>query len=176
MNNMIEEILISEEEILNTCKILGKQITNDYKGKDLILVGLLKGCIPFLSDLAKHIDLPLEIHYFIISSYHGTTTSSNIIIKHDIEVSLKDKDVLLVEDIVDTGKTIKTVINLFKNRGAKSIKIVSLLKKEEKNAIKIDYLGFSIPNKFVLGYGLDFDQKYRNLPYIGVLKKEFYDK
>lgn len=177
MNNVIEEILVSEKQIAEACKRLGSEITRDYENKDLVLVGLLKGCIPFLSDLAKHIELPLEVQYMIVSSYHGGTASSNEIqIKYDLEVPIKNRDILLVEDIIDTGQTIKAVKKLFETRGAKSIKVVSLLDKKDNNNLKAEYVGFTIPNKFVLGYGLDFQQKYRNLPYIGVLKKEFYDK
>lgn len=177
MKNIIEEILISEQQIYDACQRLGKEITNDYKEKDLVLVGLLKGCIPFLSDLAKFIELPAEIQYMIVSSYHGTTSSSGEIqIKYDLEIPVAGRDILIVEDIVDSGLTIKAVMELFKNRGANSIKVVTLLDKKANNNLKPDYVGFEIPNKFVLGYGLDFQQKYRNLPYIGVLKKEFYNE
>lgn len=177
MHDIIEEILISEQQIIERCKSLGKQITNDYQNKDLVLLGLLKGCNPFLSDLAKYIELPLEIQYMVVSSYHGTTSSSGEIqIKYDLEIPIANRDILIVEDIVDTGLTLKSVIDLLKNRGAKSIKVVTLLNKTSNNSLKPEYVGFEIPNKFVLGYGLDFKQKYRNLPYVGVLKKQYYDK
>jgi len=176
INNILEEILISETEIDNANKRLGQTITDDYKDKDLVLIGLLKGCIPFLSDLAKYIDLRLEMQYMIVSSYHGGTTSSELHIKYDLEIPIANRDILIVEDIVDTGQTIKTITRMLKERGARSIEVVSLLNKTVNNDLNPKYVGFNIPNKFVVGYGLDFQEKYRNLPYIGVLKKEFYDK
>lgn len=176
MENIIERVLISEEDILKKCQSLGKQITEDYKNKDLVVVGLLKGCIPFLSDLAKNIILPLEIQYMIASSYGNATSSGEIQIKYDLENPIAGKDILIVEDIIDTGQTINTIINLLKSRGAKSIEVVALLDKIANNNLKAKYIGFEIPNEFVVGYGLDFQQKFRNVPYIGVLKKEFYDK
>lgn len=175
MESIIEEVLISEEEISKACISLGKKITNDYKNKDLVIVGLLKGCIPFLSDLSKHIKLPVEIQYMVVSSYKGGTTAGELQIKYDLESSIKDKHVLIAEDIVDSGTTIKTVIEMLKQKGAKSIEIVSLLNKDMNNNLNPKYVGFNIPNKFVVGYGLDFKDKYRNIPYVGVLKKEFYD-
>src|SRR5690554_196046 len=175
-NDILEEILISETEINNACKTLGKTITNDYKDKDLVLIGLLKGCIPFLSDLAKYIELPAEIQYMVVSSYHGGTTSNELHIKYDLEIPISNRDILIVEDIVDSGQTIKTITKMLKERGANSIEVVSLLNKTVNNDLNPKYVGFNIPNKFVVGYGLDFQEKYRNLPYIGVLKKEFYDK
>ncbi|MCR1809185.1 hypoxanthine phosphoribosyltransferase [Haploplasma modicum] len=176
MNEILESILISKEQINEACITLGKQITKDYEGKDTVLVGLLKGCIPFLSDLSKEIDLPVETQYMIASSYHGTTTSSEVHIKYDLEIPIEGKHILLVEDIVDTGQTINAIIKLLKNRKAASIEVVTLLNKVDNNNLKPKYIGFTIPNKFVVGYGLDFQEKYRNLPYIGVLKKELYDK
>ncbi|MDY0277799.1 MAG: hypoxanthine phosphoribosyltransferase [Acholeplasma sp.] len=176
MHEIMEEILLSEEDIIKACKSMGKQITADYQDGDLVLIGLLKGCNPFLSDLAKQIDLPLEIQYMIVSSYHGGTTSTEIQIKYDLEIPIANRDILIVEDIVDTGQTIEAVVSLLKSRGARSIKVATLLDKTANNNLNPDYVGYNIPNKFVLGYGLDFQEKYRNLPYIGVLKKEYYDK
>lgn len=175
MHEIMESILISEEEILKACKRLGTQITSDYKDKDVVLVGLLKGCIPFLSDLSKHIDLVVETQYMVVSSYRGTTTSNELQIKYDLENPIQGKDIIIVEDIVDSGKTIETIINMFKNRKARSIEVVTLLNKTANNNLKPKYVGFNIPNKFVVGYGLDFKEKYRNIPYVGVLKKEYYD-
>lgn len=175
MNDIIERVLISEEEIFARLKVLGQEITNDYKGKDLVLVGLLKGCIPFISDLAKHIDLPLEQQYMVASSYHGSTTSSEIQIKYDLENPIAGRDILIVEDIIDTGQTITTIMDLLKSRGARSIEVVTLLDKIANNNLKAKYIGFEVPNEFVVGYGLDFQQKYRNIPFIGILRKELYD-
>jgi len=175
-HNILKEILISESEISDVCNSLGKQITNDYKNKDLILVGLLKGCIPFMSDLFKHIDLPVEVQYMVVSSYQGTTTSNELRIKYDLETPIANRDVLIVEDIIDTGQTINTITKMLKDRGARSVEVVTLLNKTSNNNYIPKYVGFNIPNEFVVGYGLDFQEKYRNLPYIGILKKEFYDK
>lgn len=175
MDKIIQKVLISETEILARCKTLGQQITQDYKNKDLVVIGLLKGCIPFLSDLTKNIDLILEVQYMVASSYHGSTTSGEIQIKYDLENPIAGKDVLIVEDIIDTGQTINTIMNLLKARGAKSIEVVTLLDKIANNNLRAKYIGFEIPNEFVVGYGLDFQQKFRNVPYIGILKKEFYD-
>lgn len=175
MKQIIESVLIKEDEIENACKRLGNEITNDYKEKDLVLVGLLKGCIPFLSDLSKHINLPLETQYMVVSSYRGTTTSSELQIKYDLETPIQGKDILIVEDIVDSGQTIETIIKMFENRKARSIEVVTLLNKTANNNLNPKYVGFNIPNKFVVGYGLDFKEKYRNIPYVGILKKEYYD-
>lgn len=175
MDKIIKKVLISEQEILDRCRELGKEITNDYKNKDLVLIGLLKGCIPFIADLAKNIDLPLEVQYMVASSYHGSTTSSEIQIKYDLEIPIAGREVLIVEDIIDTGQTIVTITELLKARGAKSIEVVTLLDKKANNNLKAKYVGFQIPNEFVVGYGLDFQQKFRNVPYIGILKEEYYD-
>lgn len=175
MEQIIESVLIKEDEIENACKRLGNEITNDYKEKDLMLVGLLKGCIPFLSDLSKHINLPLETQYMVVSSYRGTTTSSELQIKYDLETPIQGKDILIVEDIVDSGQTIETIIKMFESRKARSIEVVTLLNKTANNNLNPKYVGFNIPNKFVVGYGLDFKEKYRNIPYVGILKKEYYD-
>lgn len=176
MNNIIERVLLSEEEIQNACKKMGNDITNDYQDTDLVAIGLLKGCIPFLSDLVKHIELPIEIQYMIVSSYRGSTTSSELQIKYDLEIPIKDRDVIIIEDIVDSGQTIETVIDILYQRGARTVEVVTLLNKTENNFLSPKYVGFNIPNEFVVGYGLDFKEKYRNLPYIGILKKEHYDK
>lgn len=175
MEKIIKKVLYSEQDILERCKTLGSEITNDYKEKDLVLVGLLKGCIPFISDLAKYINLPLEVQYMVASSYNGTTTSSEIQIKYDLEIPIADRDILIVEDIVDTGQTIETITKLLKSRGARSIEIVSLLNKKSNNNLNVKYIGFEIPDEFVVGYGLDYQQKFRNVPYIGVLKESYYD-
>ena len=173
-----EKILLSEKDILDICNRLGKQISSDYQGKPLVLVGLLKGCNPFLSDLAKKVTIPLEINYMKASSYDGTKSSGNIRITLDLDIDIKDKDILIVEDIVDTGSTLSKVVENLKARAPKSIKVVTLLDKPEGRVVpfKADYVGSLIPKEFVIGYGLDYNEKYRNLPFIGVLKKEFYTK
>ncbi len=176
LSNNIKEILITEEEIIEKCKELGEIITEDYKDKDLILVGLLKGSVPFLAELTKYICLPIEIDYMDVSSYEGTESTGEINILKDLDCSVKDRDVIIVEDIVDTGRTLLTVKEHLKNKKVRSVKVVSLLDKKSRRVVDInpDYLGFDIPDKFVIGFGLDFNQKYRNLPYVGVLKDEFY--
>ena len=177
MNKNVARILISEEEIVKKSIELGKQITEDYKnGKAPILVALLKGSVPFLADLIKHIDLDIEFDFMDVSSYEGTESIGDIKINKDLDRSVRNEKVLLVEDIIDTGRTLKTVTKLMKDKGAVDVKVVTLLDKPERREVDIeaDYVGFVIPNEFVIGYGLDFNQKYRNLPYVGVLKEECY--
>ncbi len=179
MHRDVSEILVSEKDIQTICENLGNQITNDYKDKKPLLVGLLKGCVPFLADLAKKIELPVEIAYMSVSSYHGGISSSgDVKIKMDLDFSLTGRNVLLVEDIVDTGRTLDTIVKLFMHRGAKSVKVVTLLDKPDGRVVPFvpDYIGETIPNAFVVGYGLDYDELYRNLPYVGILKKEVYSK
>lgn len=176
MHKDIDRILLSEEEIVNRCKELGKQISMDYAGKRLVLVGLLKGSVPFMSELMKRIECDTEIDFMDVSSYDGTESQGDVRIIKDLDRSPKDDDILIVEDIVDTGRTLKTVKKLLLSKGASSVKIVTLLDKPDRRVVEIepDYCGFIVPNEFVVGYGLDFNQKYRNLPYIGVLKPECY--
>ena len=176
MHKDIDRILLSEEEIVNRCKELGKQISMDYAGKHLVLVGLLKGSVPFMSELMKRIECDTEIDFMDVSSYDGTESQGDVRIIKDLDRSPKDDDILIVEDIVDTGRTLKTVKKILLSKGASSVKIVTLLDKPDRRVVEIepDYCGFIVPNEFVVGYGLDFNQKYRNLPYIGVLKPECY--
>lgn len=175
MHKDVAEILFSEAQIKERCKELGKEISDYYRNKDseLVVVGLLKGSVPFLVDLIKHMDIDLEIDFMDVSSYSGTNSTEVKILK-DVENSVTGKEVLIVEDIVDTGKTLNEVMGLFLSKGAKDVRIVTLLSKPERREIdvKVDYIGFTIPNKFVIGYGLDYNQKYRNLPYVGVIKEE----
>jgi len=152
-------------------------LSKDYKnGKAPILVALLKGSVPFLAELIKHIDLDIEFDFMDVSSYEGTESIGDIKINKDLDRSVRNEKVLLVEDIIDTGRTLKTVTKLMKDKGAVDVKVVTLLDKPERREVDIeaDYVGFVIPNEFVIGYGLDFNQKYRNLPYVGVLKEECY--
>lgn len=180
MDNDIKEVLVSKMDIENICEKLGNQITNDYKGRNLVVVGLLSGCLPFMADLVRHIDLYLATDYMKVSSYNGGTTSSgHIQIKSDLNLDVTGKDVLIVDDIIDTGLTLKEVISYFINvKKAKSVKTCVLLDKKEGRTenIEADYVGTLVPNKFVVGYGLDYDDFYRNLPYVGVLKEEVYNK
>ena len=158
---------------------LGQKLTEDYQGKNPILVGILKGSVPFMAELIKHIDTHIELDFMLVSSYHGGTSSSGVInIIKDIDQDIKDRDILFVEDIIDTGKTLKSLKELFEGRQPASVKIATLLDKPEGRLVEIeaDYTCFTIPNEFVVGYGLDYDENYRNLPYIGVLKEEVYSK
>ncbi len=179
MHRDLKKILVSEQEIMDKCKELGEMITSIYKaeGKIPLLVAILKGSIPFLSQLMQHIDIDIEIDFMDVSSYEGTESIGDVRIIKDLDRSIKDTPILLVEDIVDTGKTIQEVKKLLLNKGASEVRIVTLLDKPSRRVIDInaDYVGFVIPNEFVIGFGLDFNEKYRNLPYVGVLKDEFYE-
>ncbi len=177
MHKDIEKILFDRETISKRVKELAKEITEDYKGKDLVCICLLKGGVLFLTDLIKEIDLDLEIDFMDVSSYGASTVSSGEVrILKDLDASVKDRDLLIVEDIIDTGVTLSKVVELLKSRQARSIEIVSFLNKPDRRKTDMDvkYIGYEIPDYFVVGYGLDFDEKYRNLPYVGYLKEELY--
>jgi hypoxanthine phosphoribosyltransferase len=172
----VEKVLISEEEIRERCRELGAQISADYEGKDPVIVGLLKGSVPFMAELIKNITVECEIDFMAVSSYSGIESMGDVKIVKDLDRSIRGLDVLVVEDIVDTGKTLQKVKELLYSKGANDVKVVSLLDKPDRRIVEIEaeYVGFTIPNEFVIGFGLDFDQKYRNLPYVGVLKEECY--
>lgn len=179
MHKHLEKILISEEEIREKSIELGKKITQDYKDAEEapIFIALLKGSVPFLAELIKHIELDIEIDFMDVSSYGGSTESSrDIRILKDLDRSIKEKQIIIVEDIVDTGRTLLAVKQILKNKGAKTIDVVSLLDKPSRREVDMDveYVGFKIPNEFVIGFGLDYAEKYRNLPYVGVLHKDYY--
>lgn len=177
MHNDIQHILVSAEEIDAITKRLGKQLTEEYKGKFPIVVGLLKGCVPFMGKLITEMDCHVELGFMDVSSYHGGIESSgDIKITKDLDIPVQDRDVIIAEDIVDTGRTIRVVMDLLLYRGAKSVSVVTLLDKPDGRVVSLDpeYIGKTIPKEFVVGYGLDYDEKYRNLPYVGVLKPEVY--
>ncbi|KQC11400.1 MAG: hypoxanthine phosphoribosyltransferase [Candidatus Cloacimonas sp. SDB] len=177
MKQDIEKIIISEEELNNKVKELGQRITADFKEENPILICILRGGAIFMSDLIKQIDTPLEIDFMSVSSYGRNSSSSGIVkIRKDIDVDIQNRHVIIVEDIVDTGLTLDYISDYLKNHNPRSVSICTLLDKPEahKLDLKIDYTGFKIGNDFVVGYGLDFAEKYRNLPYIGILKKEIY--
>lgn len=177
MEKDVKEVLIDQEKLQKRIKELGQEISKDYKGRDLLLICVLKGAVLFMADLAQNIDIPLEMDFMAVSSYGNSTQSSGVVkIVKDLDSSIENKDLLIIEDIVDSGLTLSYLMELFKNRGVKSIKVCSLLEKPTKRIAKlhIDYIGFQVPDEFVIGYGLDFAEKYRNLPYIGVLKEEVY--
>ena len=179
MKNDISKVILSEAELKELVAGLGKKITEDYKDKNLFLVTVLKGAVVFTTDLMRAIECPCETEFMVVSSYGASTTSSgNVKIVKDIDVPLDDKDVLIVEDILDTGLTLGFLMDLLKNRNPKSIEICTLLDKPSRRLAKVEakYVGCQIPDEFVVGYGLDYDEKYRNLPYIGILKPEVYSK
>jgi hypoxanthine phosphoribosyltransferase len=177
MLNDVQEILISGEEIAKRVKELGVQISKDYEGKDLMLIGVLKGSVPFMADLLKEITIPCTMDFMAVSSYGSATASSGVVrILKDLDSSIENKNVLIVEDIIDTGYTLKYLIENLKSRNPKDVRICCLLDKPDRRKVElhIDYKGFKIPDEFVVGYGLDYAEKYRNLPFIGVLKKDVY--
>lgn len=174
----IKEILFTREEIQRKVQELGKIISNDYKGKKLILVGILKGAVPFMADLMREIDLDLEYDFMDVSSYSGTTSVGEVRILKDISTHIEGKDVLFVEDIIDTGLTLSYLTDLFKSRAANSVAITTLLSKPKRRKIDIyvKYIGYEIEDKFVVGYGMDYNEKFRSLPYIGVLDESILHK
>ena len=173
----IEEVLISEEQLQEKIADLGAQLTEDYQDKFPLLIGVLKGAMPFMTDLMKRMDTYVEIDFMDVSSYGNATVSSGEVkILKDLNTSVEGRDIVIIEDIIDSGLTLSYLVELFKHRKAKSIKIVTLLDKPtgRKVDLKADYVGFDVPDAFVVGYGLDYAERYRNLPYIGVLKKSVY--
>lgn len=173
----IERVLISHDEIQDKIATLAKQITEDYRGKDLLLIGVLKGAFVFMSDLAREIHLPIEFDFMAVSSYGSSTKSSGVVrILKDLDYEITGRHVLLVEDIIDSGLTISYLLRYLEARGPASLEICSLFWKRGEQAVPLDvrYPGFEIPPVFVVGYGLDYAEKYRNLPYIGVLKESAY--
>ncbi len=168
-------VLLSEEEVDRRIKEIGEQISRDYEGKAVHLICVLRGGSFFMCELAKRITVPVSLDFMSVSSYGGDTKSSGVVrIVKDLDDSLKDKDVIVVEDIVDSGRTLSYLLEMLRDRGPKSLRLCTLLDKPERRVtdVKVDYTGFAIPDKFVVGYGLDYDQKYRNLPYIGVVSFE----
>ena len=175
----IEKVLVSEEELKEKVTSLGQQITKDYAGKNLLMVSVLKGSVIFMADLMRAIDLPCTIDFMCVSSYGSGTKSSGVVkIIKDLDIDLHGKDLLIVEDILDSGKTLHYITRMLADRGTASIRIATLLDKPERRTAPLtpDYSCFTIPDEFVVGYGLDYDERYRNLPYIGVLKREVYEK
>lgn len=178
LNKDIKEVLVTEEQLKEVNERLGAKITEDFKDKNLLVIGILKGSIYFMTDLTRYIDLPLKLDFLAVSSYGGGTSSSGAVkILKDIDINLEGYDILLVEDILDSGRTLHYVCEMLKTRKPKSVSIVTLLDKPERRVVDLtpDYVGCQVPDEFVVGYGLDYDQKYRNLPYIGSLKREIYE-
>ena len=174
----IEEVLYSEEEISAVVKDLGAQLTKEYEGKNPLVIGVLKGAVMFMTDLSRAMDCDLELDFMDVSSYGaGMESSGDVKILKDLDTTVDGRDLLIVEDIIDTWRTLSYLIEIFKYRKAKSIKVVTLMDKKERREVDLeaDYIGINVPNEFVVGYGLDFNEKYRNLPYIGILKTEVYE-
>ena len=178
-SDLKDELLLTREQIAARVKEMGKQITEDFKGKDLTVICILKGAVVFFVDLVREIDLPMSMDFMAISSYGSATKSSGVVrIMKDLDKPVNGKDVLVIEDIVDSGMTLSFLRENLLSCGAASLKIATLLDKPERRRVPlhVDYFGVTIPNEFVVGYGLDYDEKYRNLPDIGVLKPEVYEK
>ena len=179
MHKDVEEVLLSQAQIVDKCEELGKKISKDYEGKTPVLIGLLKGAIPFYAEIVKHIECPMEMDFLDVSSYSGVNSTGKVVIKRDVKTDLKNRHVIFVEDIIDTGLTLSEVIKEFKKRDIASYEVVTLVDKPEGrkvNDVVPKYIGFNIPNKFVVGFGLDYTELYRNVPYIGVLRKEVYSE
>lgn len=179
MRQDVQEILFSEEVLAERIGELGAQITEDYRGKSLTVVGILKGSNIFTSDLVRKIDLPLRMEFMAVSSYGNTTESSGVVkILKDLDNSIEGEHVLIVEDIVDSGLTLKYLKEILATRNPASVKVCTLLDKpaRRKENIVPDYCGFEVPDEFIVGYGIDYAERYRNLPYVGILKREVYEK
>ena len=179
MHNDIERILINKDEVNQINERLGECISKDYKGKKLLLVSVLKGSVVFLADLMREITIPCNIDFMVVSSYgSGVKTSGVVKIIKDLDTKLDGYDVLIVEDILDSGMTLSYLVDILKCRNPKSVKICTFLDKPERRVadIKADYIGYTVPDAFIVGYGLDYDEYYRNVPYVGILKPEVYNK
>jgi hypoxanthine phosphoribosyltransferase len=177
MKNDLKEILLEEEVLIRKIKELGNEISRDYEGKDLILIGVLKGSVMFMADLMKEITIPCVMDFMAVSSYGTSTETSGVVrILKDLDFEIEGKDVLIVEDIIDSGITLKYLLEYLKGRKPATLEIVCLLNKPSRRRVDINtkYCGFDVPDYFLVGYGLDYAEKYRNLPFIGVLKEEVY--
>ena len=180
MYNDIERVLITEEEIQAKVKELGEILTEEYKDKNPIVVGVLKGVVVFYADMIRQIKVPCQMDFMWISSYQGTESSGKMLVRQKLSNNIEGRHVLILEDIFDTGRSLQFLVDTLKAQNPASLKICTFLDKPERRVpgvtVKADYTGYVIPNEFVVGYGLDFNEKYRNLPYIGVLKPEMYTK
>lgn len=180
MEEDILKVLISEEELKNRISQLGEELTRDYAGKDPVILGVLKGVVVFYADMIRQIRVPCQMDFMCLSSYHGTRSTGNMVVRQDMSVDVSGRHVLILEDIFDTGTSLDYTYHHVLSKRPASIRICALLDKPERRkpgiTLKPDYVGFTIPNEFVVGYGLDFNEHYRNLPYVGVLKPEAYEK
>ncbi len=180
MDQDIQKILITQEQIENRISELGQELTREYAGKNPVIVGVLKGVVVFYADMVRQIKVPCQMDFMWISSYQGTDSTGQMIVKRDVTVDIEDRHVLILEDIYDTGNSLDFTYRHLLSKHPASLKICTLLDKPERRkpgiTLKPDYVGFTVPNEFVVGYGLDYNEQYRNLPYVGVLKPEVYDK
>ena len=180
MKNDMKEILLTEEQIQSKVKELAAQLSKDYAGKNPIFGGVLKGVVIFFADLVRNVDVPCEIDFMSISSYSGTTSTGRTEIRKDLSVDIKDRHVVILEDIFDTGTSLTFTVNHLLNKQPASLAVCTFLDKPERRKPGVtlvpEYVGYTIPNEFVVGYGLDYNEQYRNLPYIGILKPEVYEK
>ena len=180
MRNDIKEVLLSEEQIQAKVKELAAQISEEYAGKDPVFIGVLKGVVVFFADMIRNIDIPCQIDFMNIASYSGTTSTGRTEIRKDVSVDIKDRHVVILEDIFDTGTSLTFTVNHLLNKEPASLKVCTFLDKPDRRrpgvTLQPEYVGYTIPNEFVVGYGLDFNEHYRNLPYIGILKPEIYEK
>ena len=180
MENNIQKVLLTEEQIQEKVKELAKILSEEYAGKDPIFVGVLKGVVIFFADMVRNIDIPCQIDFMNIASYSGTSSTGRTEIRKDVSVDIKDRHVIILEDIFDTGTSLTFTVNHLKNKEPASLKVCTFLDKPERRnpgvTLKPEYVGYTIPNEFVVGYGLDYNEHYRNLPYIGILKPEIYEK
>ena len=178
MEKDIQRILLSEEAIRRRVEEMGKLLTEEYAGKDPVVVGVLKGVVVFYSDMIRQIKVPCQMDFMWLSSYSGTNSTGELIVRRDVSVDIKDRHVLILEDIYDTGTSLDFTYRHLMSKGPASLKICTLLDKPERRkpgiTLKPDYVGFTIPNEFVVGYGLDYNEHFRNLPYVGILKPEAY--
>ena len=177
LEKTIKKVLVTEDEICAKSREIVQVLTQEYKDKNPLMVAILKGSVPFFAELTKRIDTHIEMDFMVVSSYHGGTSSSGEVkMIKDLDTSVEGRDIIIVEDIIDTGRTLLYLKQLLLHRKAKSVKIVTLVDKPEGRVVEIeaDYVGFSLPNEFLVGFGLDYDEHFRNLPYIGILKEEIY--
>ena len=177
LEKTIKKVLVTEDEICAKSREIGQVLTQEYKDKNPLMVAILKGSVPFFAELTKRIDTHIEMDFMVVSSYHGGTSSSGEVkMIKDLDTSVEGRDIIIVEDIIDTGRTLLYLKQLLLHRKAKSVKIITLVDKPEGRVVEIeaDYVGFSLPNEFLVGFGLDYDEHFRNLPYIGILKEEIY--
>ena len=180
MDKDIEQILLTEEQIQNRIAELGEILTAEYADKNPVIVGVLKGVVVFYADMVRHIKVPCQMDFMWLSSYSGANSTGKMLVRQDVTADIAGRHVLILEDIFDTGNSLAFPVNHLKEKNPASIKICTLLDKPERRregvTLKADYVGFTIPNAFVVGYGLDYNEKYRNLPYVGILKPEVYTK